>query len=101
MPLTSLGLFGCAKLSDLSPLKGMPLTSLHLLGCPQLHDLTPLAGMNLSEIELAPKNFTAENLEALRACKNLKTVVIGVKNTDRLTAQDFWKKLDAGEFRIP
>ena len=57
--------------------------------------------MNLSEIELAPKSFTAENLEVLRPCKNLKTVVIGAKNTDRLTAQDFWKKLDAGEFKIP
>jgi hypothetical protein len=55
--------------------------------------------MNLSEISLTPKNFTRETLEVLRECKSLKTIVIGLKGSDRLAAQDFWKKCDAGEFK--
>jgi hypothetical protein len=63
-----------------------------------LHDLAPLKGMNLSEIRLTPKSFTKDSLEALRQCKSLKTVIIGEKAVDVLAAQDFWKKVDAGEF---
>jgi len=55
--------------------------------------------MNLAEIELTPKNFPTDNLEVLRQCKSLKTIVIGAKATDKLTAQDFWKKFDAEEFK--
>ena len=29
----------------------------------------------------------------------LKTIVIGGKPTDRLALQDFWKRVDAGEFK--
>jgi hypothetical protein len=98
MKLTTLN---CSKtpVSDLTPLAGMPLTTLNLLECGQLRDLTPLKGMNLSEIYLTPKNFTKDNLETIRSCKSLKTIAIGQKATDRLTAQDFWKKFDAGEFK--
>jgi hypothetical protein len=98
MKLTTLN---CSKtpVADLAPLAGMPLTSLNLLDCPRLHDLAPLTGMSLSEISLTPRNFTREALEALRPCKSLKTIVIGTKASDRLVAQDFWKKLDAGEFK--
>jgi Leucine-rich repeat (LRR) protein len=119
MPLTSLDIGGtqvadlsilkgmkltkflCHKtpVSDLAPLAGMPLTSLNVFGCPQLHDLAPLKGMNLTEIRLSPGNFTKDNVEILRACKNLKTVIVGEKASDILTAQDFWKKFDAGEFK--
>ena len=55
--------------------------------------------MNLTEISLTPKNFTKEHLEVLRQCKTLKTIVIGLKGPDRLAAQEFWKKIDAGEFK--
>jgi Leucine-rich repeat (LRR) protein len=44
MPLTSLNLFGCRQLSDLSPLAEMPLTSLDVGGT-QVADLSPLRGM--------------------------------------------------------
>ena len=77
----------------------MPLTSLNVLDCSRLHELAPLTRMNLSEISLTPKNFTRETLEVLRECKSLKTIVIGLKGSDRLAAQDFWKKCDAGEFK--
>jgi Leucine-rich repeat (LRR) protein len=119
MPLTSLDLGGtqvadlsalrgkkltmlsCYKtpVSDLTPLAEMPLASLNLLECPKLHDLAPLTGMNLTEISLTPTNFTKDKLEVLRQCKSLKTIVTGTKATDRLAAQDFWKKIDAGEFK--
>jgi hypothetical protein len=35
----------------------------------------------------------------LRRCKSLKTVVVGYGGPDRLAAQDFWKRFDAGEFK--
>jgi hypothetical protein len=98
MKLTTLNCFK-TQVSDLEPLAGMPLTSLNLLDCPKLHDLAPLTQMNLSELSLTPKNFTQESLEVLRQCKSLKTIVIGQEEHDRLAAQDFWKKLDAGEFK--
>ena len=119
MPLTSLDIGGtqvaelstlkgmkltkflCHKspVSDLTPLAGMPLTTLNVFGCPRLHDLAPLKGMNLTEIRLSPGNFTKDSLEVLRTCKSLKNVVVGEKASDILKgAQDFWKKVDAGEF---
>jgi len=30
----------------------------------------------------------------------MKTIVIGWKAQERFAAQDFWKKLDAGEFEL-
>ena len=91
----------CSKtqVSDLTPLAGMPLTSLNIHECSKLHDLTPLKGMNLTEIVLTPANFTKDKLEVLRECKSLKIVVTGSKASDRLTAQDFWKKVDEGAFK--
>jgi internalin A len=97
--LQKLDLTGCNKVRDLESLRGHSLTSLNLFDCRQVHDLTPLAGMNLSEIYLTPKNFTKDGLEVIRQCKTLKTIVIGYKGSDRLAAQDFWKKFDAGDFK--
>jgi hypothetical protein len=98
MKLLSLNCYQ-TQVSDLAPLEGMPLTSLNLLECPKLHDLAPLTRMKLTEIGFTPKNVTTEQLEVLRQCKSLKTIVIGLKGPDRLAAQDFWKKFDAGEFK--
>lgn len=97
--LQKLDLTGCNQVRDLKPLRGHSLTWLNLFDCRQIHDLAPLAGMKLSEIYLTPKNFTKDGLEVLRQCKTLKTIVIGYKGSDRLAAQDFWKKFDAGEFK--
>jgi Leucine-rich repeat (LRR) protein len=98
MKLTTLN---CSRtqVSDLTPLADMPLTSLNLFGCPRLHDLGPLKGMNLTEVRLSPTSFTRDNLQTLRACKRLKTVIVGEKASDILAAQDFWKKVDEGEFK--
>ena len=98
MKLTTLSCYK-TSVSDLSPLAGMPLTSLNLFGCPRLHDVAPLKGMNLTEIRLSPRNFAKDNVEVLRACKSLKTVIVGEKASDVLKVEDFWKKFDAGEFK--
>lgn len=97
--LQKLDLNGCAQVRDLSPLEGLPLASLNLFDCRQVHDLRPLAAMSLSELYLTPKNFTRDNLEALRKSKTLKTIVIGYHPSERLAATDFWKKFDAGEIK--
>jgi hypothetical protein len=55
--------------------------------------------MSLTEIRLSPKNFTKESLEVLRPCKSLKKIIIGEKGTDTLAAKDFWRMVDAGEFK--
>jgi hypothetical protein len=98
MKLTTLNCFKM-QVSDLAPLAEIPLKSLNVLDCARLHELAPLTRMNLSEIALTPKNFTRETLEVLRQCKSLNTIVIGLKSSDRLAAQDFWKQCDAGEFK--
>jgi hypothetical protein len=52
--------------------------------------------MPLTDIGLAPKNFPRGNLNFLRECKTLKTVV--VEGSGRMATQQFWQKYDANEF---
>jgi tetratricopeptide (TPR) repeat protein len=98
MPLTSLNLAWCRQVGDLTPLAGMPLTSLNLGGCGQVRDLTPLAGLKLDRIELSvPIRF--EGMAALREMASLKTVVVHRgTNSQTYSAEEFWKRYDAGEF---
>jgi hypothetical protein len=49
MPLTSLNLFGCGQLRDLTPLADMPLTSLDLGGT-QVADLSTVRGKKLTTL---------------------------------------------------
>ena len=119
LELTSLRMVGCGQIQDLMPLQGMPLTLLDLQACSQVRDLAPLKGMKLDyldllgsgvrdltplqevslvELRLTPKQIT-KGIDALRSLKGLKTIWVGVNPTDRLTAEQFWKKYDAGEFK--
>jgi tetratricopeptide (TPR) repeat protein len=52
IPLSDLNLDGDDGVWDLAPLKGMPLTSLNLCGCAQVRDLEPLKGMPLTALYL-------------------------------------------------
>jgi hypothetical protein len=97
MPLTALNVSHCPQVNDLTPLKGMPLTWIGLQGCPHVRDLTPLQEMNLTEIWLTPKNIKV--MGALRQMKSLKTVRIGEQEQHRITAEEFWKRYEAGEFK--
>jgi serine/threonine protein kinase/Leucine-rich repeat (LRR) protein len=98
MPLTQLDLYGCGQVRDLAPLRGAKLVSLNVANCGQLHDLTPLQGMPLAEIYLVPKNIT-KGLAVLRDMRTLKFICIGNGPNDRFTAEQFWKKYDAGDFK--
>ncbi len=121
MPLTYLSLGGCFRIEDLTPLRGMPLKTLDLnvchgvtdlrplqgmplqqliLGNTGVDDLSPLAGMDLRQITLTPR-YGTKGMDVLRRMPNLKTITItlGKKQTQTLSAKEFWKKYDAREFK--
>jgi tRNA A-37 threonylcarbamoyl transferase component Bud32 len=93
MPLTRLHMIG-TPVSDLSPLKGMPLL---VLQCNEtkVSDLSPLEGMHLVRVWLTPRNI-AQGMDVLRQMKSIR--MIGVRVQNPLTADEFWKKYDAGDF---
>lgn len=97
MPLTTLQMWRCAQVRDLTPLQGMPLTSLDIPDCSQVQDLSPLKGMSLQEIFFTPKDIR-KGINVLKEMKSLKTIGISGHGKDRLPADEFWKKYDAGEF---
>lgn len=93
MPLTRLHI-NETPVSDLSPLKGMPLL---VLQCNEtkVSDLSPLEGMHLVRVWLTPRNI-AQGMDVLRQMKSIRSIGIRVQNP--LSADEFWKKYDAGEF---
>jgi serine/threonine protein kinase len=93
--LATLNLSYCGQIKDVTPLKDLPLTVLNLAHCDQLTDLTPLANLGLREVGLSPKSIT-KGLDVLRRMKSLETVL--VDGEKRYTADEFWKRYDAGEF---
>lgn len=117
MPLTELSCFH-TNVKDLSPIKGMKLTSLNIDHAPisdlsavegmpleivslansKVSDLSPLRGMSLTAIVFTPRNITT-GMDALRQMASLKS--IGVVPWDIKSADEFWKKYDAGEFDEP
>jgi hypothetical protein len=117
MKLTSLHLWGCDlvsdltplrgmplrffstssnRVSDLTPLQGMPLKVLHFGHCGAIRDLTPLQNMELTELRLSPGPVLA-NIHVLRRMTSLKTIEVTGRGT--FTAAEFWKRYDAGEFK--
>jgi hypothetical protein len=73
MPLTTLSLFGCTLVKDLSPLKGMSLTTLNLREC-SVQDLTPLKGMPLTFLHLGVC-YRVQDLTPLKGMR-LKTLFL-------------------------
>jgi Leucine-rich repeat (LRR) protein len=96
MPLSNLVIIS-TQVSDLSPLRGMPLTDLRC-DHTQVTDLSPLEGMKLVRMTLTPKNIN-KGLDVIHQIKTLTT--IGTTTTEALSADEFWKKYDAGEFGKP
>lgn len=74
----------------------MSLKTLGIDGCSRLTDVTPLEGMELSELRFTPKNIT-KGMSTIRQMKSLKTIV--VTGPDRIPAENFWKRYDAGDFK--
>jgi serine/threonine protein kinase len=52
MPLRSLHIAGCTKLTDFTPLSGLPLTSLALINAGEIKDLSFLKGMKLTGLHI-------------------------------------------------
>jgi serine/threonine protein kinase len=94
MPLAELWA-GSSPVSDLSPLSKMPLRQ---LACDRTNvsDLSPLEGMALEKIFFTCADID-KGIEAIRAMKSL--VVIGTSAGQSFSADEFWKKYDAGEFK--
>lgn len=99
MPLAE---FGCeyTNVNDLSPLKGMAVKELFLHGTP-ISDLSPLDGMDLTLIFFTPRNIT-KGIDVIRQMKSLQSIdITDGTNFSFLSASEFWKKYDAGEFGKP
>jgi len=85
--------------TDLSVLRGMPLTSLRLHGCSKLTDLSPLKEMR--ELTTLTLPAGAEGIDFLRGFAHLERLSFteDMKNGYRpeKTAEEFWRAYDAGK----
>jgi internalin A len=102
MRLVTLHLKNCSSVSDLSPLQGMPLTTLAVTGNPKssLTDLSPLAGMKLKSIDLGNNSGVLKNRNSMKVLREMPSLIsIKLRAGGVLSAEDFWKKFDAGEIR--
>jgi hypothetical protein len=95
MPRTCLNLYGCNRVRDLEPLRGIPLKVLQFVGT-NVTDLIPLQGMELEEVRLTPQNIT-QGLPILRDMKSLKSISNRPRN-QAWSAAEFWERYDKGEF---
>jgi hypothetical protein len=96
MPLAELSC-NHTQVSDLSPLVGMPLTKLDC-DASLVSDLTLVQQTKLTVLNFTPRNIT-RGLEALRQMNGLTT--LGTVYTEKHSAEEFWKKYDAGDFGKP
>ncbi len=93
-------LCGNNQILDLQPLRGMHLEMLAIQNNP-IEDLSPLEDMGLERLIFSPQKVT-KGLGALRRMKTLKQIDFRWrKDGDFLSAADFWKLYDAGEFKTP
>jgi hypothetical protein len=94
MPLTSLNLWGCDKVQDLTLLKDMPLKILQI-GRTGVTDLSPLRDMPLEAVYLTPRNIT-RGMDVLREMKGVRS--IGFSEETALPVAIFWMRYDNREF---
>jgi len=92
MPLTTLYVQQTG-VTDLSPLKGMPLTTLWVSQT-GVTDLSPLKGMPLTTLYVTPQNIT----KGWEVVREMTTLTLVSEGGSRWTRDEFFKKLDAGEF---
>ena len=52
----------------------------------------------MEDIRLTPKNI-AQGLDILRGMKSLKTIGIGINQSQAWPAAEFWARYDKGEFK--
>ena len=61
-------------------------------------DLRPLAGLRLTRLIVTPKNIT-HGWDAVRNMSTLQELDVELREPQRWTPDEFWKRFDAGEFR--
>jgi Leucine-rich repeat (LRR) protein len=96
LPIQQLRL-NSTPVTSLAPLRGMPLTMLGLAGCTKITDLTPLADCRkLTALTLPPN---AKDIEFLRSLPQLRRLSYEPDPIDSYrpdkTAAEFWKEYDA------
>ncbi len=96
LPLQQLRL-NSTPVTNLAPLRGMPLTMLGLAGCTKITDLSPLVDCHkLTALTLPPN---AKDIEFLRRLPQLKRLSYEPDPIDGYrpdkTAAEFWKEYDA------
>ena len=98
MPLAIVN-FHHTKVADLSPLSGSreSLKSLVFSETP-VSDVSPLEGMKLIQLAFTPKNIT-KGMDVIRNIKSIES--LGTRGWSEFTAEEFWKKYDAGDFGKP
>ncbi|WP_437203690.1 leucine-rich repeat domain-containing protein [Planctomicrobium sp. SH664] len=96
--LVSLDIQG-TPVTDLSPLRSLKsLERLNLAGS-AVTDLTPLAELRLSRLIFSPDRIT-HGIDAIRSMPSLREIDISFEGEKpALSAQEFWTRYDAGEFR--
>jgi serine/threonine protein kinase len=95
-PLTTLNI-SHTPIESLAPLAHTPLQRLFMHHTPRLHDVTPLKEVtSLEAISFTPANIKT-GMDILRGMKGLQ--VIGWSEFQQATAEEFWKKYDAGNFK--
>jgi serine/threonine protein kinase len=119
IPLTFFSLMHCREVHDLQPLQGAPLTNLNLYGT-QVHDLAPLKGiplkwldcmelqldelapltdMELEHIAFTPRLVKKGGVGVLRRMTSLRTIKAQRPDQPPFSAEEFWRRFDAGEFK--
>lgn len=118
MPLETLWL-NKTQVGDLTPLVNCPLVSLTLHGTPvneislarrwptlqRLHigeteitDLRPLEGLRLTRLIVTPQKIT-QGWDVIRNMSTLQELDIELREPQRWTPDEFWRRFDAGEFK--
>jgi len=96
LPLRVLNLAGTA-ITDLSSLKGMVLKEL-AISRTAVTDLSSLAGMELRKLSLSPARIT-RGMDVVRGMKTLSSIATEKNWEKPYTAEEFWRRYDAGEFK--
>lgn len=94
--LVSLDLEG-TTVADLRALAGMKSLQRLNIARSDISDLTPLKGLTLTRLIFTPQRIT-KGLDAVREMKTLTELDVELRDSDRLTPEEFWKRYDAGQF---
>ena len=92
--------FDQTTVSDISVVKDMKVLKFLAMFDTRVEDLTPLGGLSLESLFITPKNFSPEQLRIVRRMTSLKVIEVSWKSwPNPQSAESFWKRYDAGEYK--